>query len=200
MHHFSGRRALAAFSLSLLTFSAGASVVDQTSAPGNSTFNVNNGALVWQQQVVTGLAGVLSSIDLFTTGTDGAPLQAFRVSINKGFGWQSDADDFSTVVTPVEGVTSIDVSSAALFLSVGDAFMIGVAGLGPNGACCTLKGSGLTGVYAPGDLYLGGSLYNSGGYDFAFNTRVGAAVPEPASILLVASLLAGLGAVQRRMR
>ncbi|MFC0169487.1 FxDxF family PEP-CTERM protein [Pseudoduganella danionis] len=159
--------------------------VDQNNAWSNQgEINSQASSLNWQQSVVTGKAGILSSVELWATEAPGT----FEFYINRGTGWQDDAHDFSTTLSPAaNSLISIDVSAAALNFAVGDHFVIGIKGMGPSNDCC---GLGMTtgDTYAPGTLYLDGWAY-SNGYDLGFRTNVNA-VPEPETY---AMLLAGLG-------
>lgn len=63
-------------------------VVDQVSPlEWDTGFNVNNPENTWQQEVQTGMAGVLTGVDLYFH--DGAWLQDLRFFINRGTGWQA---------------------------------------------------------------------------------------------------------------
>jgi hypothetical protein len=177
---------------------SGLAVVDQQNLTFSAGFNVNDPAFTWQQEVRTGIAGQLLSIDLFYDAM--TPVQPFVFFINAGSGWQTDANDFTTVVTPVDGTFAVDVSSANLFFGVGSMFVLGIVGLGPDVECCNLLGSGLAPGYAQGRLFLNGSA-NIGfePADLLFRTNV-AAVPEPETYVLMLLGLAAAGALRGRSR
>jgi hypothetical protein len=175
----------------LAVSTSGLAVVDQQNLTFSAGFNVNDPAFTWQQEVRTGIAGRLLSVDLFYDAM--APVQPFVFFINAGSGWQTDANDFTTVVTPVDGTFAVDVSSANLFFGVGAMFVFGAVGLGPDIECCNLLGSGLAPGYAQGRLFVNGSP-NIGfePADFLFRTNV-APVPEPETyILMLLGLAAGV--------
>ncbi len=187
---------LGAAALALST--SGLAVVDQQNLTFSAGFNVNDPAFTWQQEVRTGIAGQLLSIDLFYDAM--TPVQPFLFFINAGSGWQTDANDFTTVVTPVDGTFAVDVSSANLFFGVGSMFVFGIVGLGPDVECCNLLGSGLAPGYAQGRLFVNGSA-NIGfePADLLFRTNV-AAVPEPETYVLMLLGLAAAGALRARSR
>jgi len=107
--------------------------------------------------------------------------------INRGTGWQTDANDLSLAVPMAvpEGWTYIDLSSAGFNLAAGDRFVIGLSGLVPANWCCNF-GTATGSDYPLGTLYGNGEAFS---FDMAFRTYVGV-VPEPASAAL---LLGGLG-------
>jgi hypothetical protein len=160
-------------------------VTDQAATLVTGGVNANASGFTWQQQVKTGLTGKLTSVDLFFQADPNAVLQSFSFFINKGAGWQADANDFSAIATPTLGWFSIDVSSANINLTAGELFSIGVRGLGPSTGCCTLR----EGTYADGALYFAGgpgfsgSVFQPGsGVSLAFATHVDA-VPEPSTYI-----------------
>ena len=104
--------------------------VDQENLPTRLGLNVQSAFLNWQQEVQAGQAGLLTHVDLFLEG-EAAP-QSFQFYLNRGVGWQTDANDFETMVSVTPGMVSIDVSAAGLMLMSGDKFVIGVAGRGPQ--------------------------------------------------------------------
>jgi hypothetical protein len=182
----------------LAVSTSGLAVVDQQNLTFSAGFNVNDPTFMWQQEVRTGIAGQLRSIDLFYDAI--TPIQPFVFFINAGSGWQTDANDFTTVVTPVDGTFAVDVSSANLSFDVGAVFVFGIVGLGPDVECCNLLGSGLAPGYAQGRLYVNGSP-NIGfePADFLFRTNV-AAVPEPETYALMLLGLAAAGVLRGRSR
>jgi hypothetical protein len=162
-----------------------AAEVDQSN-PWDSTGQLNSQepSLIWQQTVVTGKTGILSSVELYTASLPGS----FEFFINRGTGWQSDANDFSVNLSPASySMISVNLSAANLSFVAGESYVIGIRGLGPTGNCC---GVGFTteNKYAAGQLYLNGQNFDPE-YDLAFRTNVNA-VPEPETY---AMLLAGLG-------
>jgi len=146
--------------------------VDQYAPPGNNGgINSQLTDIAWQQEVVTGTSGFLTSIDLFAGEFPGS----FRFFVNTGTGWQTDADAFSVVVSP-QPLQEFSVNVSPLYLSKGDTFVVGVQGLGPSTECCGLRVSHSP-SWSGGRLYLNGTLQFNGDMVIALRTYV-LAVPE----------------------
>lgn len=187
-HHF-----LAATAAATLMISAAAAqaevVVDQEHFPvGQARITTQYSPYTFQQGVTVGLAGLLSGIDLWAAEAPGT----FEVFINRGAGYQTDAAEFTTTVTPLaDSVFHIDLAAAGLTFAAGDQFQIGFQATS-IGSCCGLRATSTVDQYAGGGLYVNNVQY--GNFDIAFRTYVDVAppVPEPENI---AMMLAGLGLV-----
>lgn len=109
-------------------------ILDQVSLGTNAVFNTHSRNLDWQQEMMVGVGGLLTSIELY---------------VNSGSAWQNDADEFfqTRLTMSITGWSSIDVSLGGLMLDVGDTFVIGVKGI--NGATF-LFGNRFPGLYNPG--------------------------------------------------
>ena len=157
------------------------SVLDQFNGPAVSVFG-SASTDDWQQGVTAGMNGTLSSISLDSYGGP----TTFKVYINLGSPWQSDANTFETEVTRPwgGGWFSIDVSAANIHLTQGEHFVIGVRGES------MLWGSDNT--YSGGALWgkLGSNPPDTGPYgDLAFATYM-TPVPEPSISALTLTILA----------
>jgi hypothetical protein len=161
-------------------------VLDQESPYTNAGFAAGDARLLWQQEVVVGMIGQLSRIELYAACAGTTPL-----TINAGSLWQSDASEFFTLFTAVgEGWVAIDTTSAGLFFNAGDTFVIGVGGA-DSGLSLGGSNSEPQGGYPAGDIgYSWQSEYYDGPWDLAFRTYVdsenSSRVPAPAGILLIA--------------
>lgn len=171
---------------------------DQVNAPStllaNSEIDSHSPSSVYQQEIQAGVAGVLSQVDLYQSGV--VPFQRFRLFINRGFNWQTDADDFSTTVSAgLGGTISVDLTSAGLQFNAGDYFMLGVQGLGPD---TTPAGLMFGSDYSAGRLYFNAGVMTGTTADMAFTTyMVPVPVPEPSSSYLYLVGLAALMSVKR---
>ena len=139
------------------------SILDQDNPPNNLGLNDQ---LEWQQQVTTGLGGILSGITLYTQ----AGVDTDLVRIGVGSAPFTGNWAFEATVDINSAGTFIDTSSANIALNPGEFFVIDVSG-GPG--CCNLFGSATP--YSGGDLYLdiGGQFTNYTelfGYSLAFQT------------------------------
>ena len=177
---------------------AATSVIDQVSPFVDTTFEAGTSAL-WQQEVVVGLEGFLTGVDLFWTPSTKPVIGANNVidfSINVGPAWQSDANDFDSLVTftAANDWNFIDVSSAGLYFIPGETFVIGVQNTFDN----TTIGGSVFDQYPVGDLFLDAQIFtNSLQFDLAFRTHV-MPIPEPNSAVLFGlGLLVVAGTLRR---
>jgi hypothetical protein len=161
--------------LVLLAEPAGAATLDQFSPYTNTSFNMINSFLDWQQEVVVGLSGPLVQVDLYAVAAGSCTFY-----ITPGAPWQSGPPSFTTTFTaPSPGWWSVDTSSAGLAFQPGDHLVLGFIGLD---AGLNLGGSWEppNGGYPPGNLFLSGANYADGAFDVAFKTYV----PEPAAFTI----------------
>ena len=68
--------------------------------------------------------GLLSGIALYRVSAAGEDTVLF---LNLGSGWQTDADDYSSVIGFVTGWKSCDVSAAGVMVTSGDVVSLGIA-------------------------------------------------------------------------
>jgi hypothetical protein len=183
--------------LSLLGVSAGiagaAPTLDQQSVIGAGACIELTAGHSTQQQVTAGITGLLTSVQvqMYGVGTS-------TFSINMGPAWQADAAEFSApLTTTADGWYTVNTSTAGIYLTPGDTFVIGIA-----------YGSGTVepAMYvtsAPDDGYAGGSLWYDALDSFpvtamvmdqTFKTFVDPDFTAPATVPAPgALLLAGLG-------
>jgi hypothetical protein len=163
-----------------------APVLDQNNTPN---FNVGfcGGDCEWQQQVTAGVSGLLTGVEMFGFGPE-----ELRIGLGAAF---SHGPFLFDQVVPV--ATVVDVSAAHIIVTAGSHFVLDVIHaaeeLGPNIP------------YAGGDLWLNlpGIFFQdytqSFGYSLGFKTFVDpSAIPEPCSLVLMATGLLGLGAMRAR--
>lgn len=173
-------------------------VMDQVSNYSNTIFNADNTNITWQQEVMVGLSGHLTAIDLYAA-TPGK----FNFYVNTGNGWQADANDFSLNGYNLQnqGWNSIDLSDANLHYNAGDTFVIGIQGIFDS---TWVGGSSLPGLYPAGHLYLNDSSNLYWDYAIAFRTYMdpisGAPLPASATVLLLGSLVSLAGTKLRRKK
>lgn len=191
----SASRHLLACALLAGSASAFAEVVsDQQTGPfvvytGNLAFT----PWAWQQEVIVGVGGLLSRVDFGIQ--DGVGGHTLRFAINRGSGWQSDADDFSTTFTAINGTNTVDLSGAGLSFAAGERFALEFQATTDNrymGLHMAAAGS------YPGALQFS---YNGGQPTLSYENRpavfttymdnsIAATVPEPGTLAMV---MLGLG-------
>lgn len=147
---------------------------DETEA----SFNMDAAGMVWQQEVVAGLAGNLAQVDFYVFAPGSCTL-----ALAAGEPWQATYVWSTTFAPTATGWVSLDTSAAGLSFSPGDHYVLDF--INTSGGLC-LGGSYQPGGgnYPAGRLFYNG--YDYGDWDVAFRTYV----PEPSGVAL-----AMLGAV-----
>jgi hypothetical protein len=179
------------FTLITTTFSPAYAVVDQENLIDPNYLSIQpNSDERWQQEVIVGVTGRLDAIELFYKQDApwlGETLK-FTFTINRGEGWQTDADDYSRIVEASTNGILINVSSENLAFQQNERFVFGISRAAGSTLCCSLL--------ATANNYYGGfwgeysNSVHSLQADMAFRTYV-SAVPEPSSwSLIIAGLLA----------
>lgn len=174
-------------------------------APSTVEFTVPSTSSTHLQQGVTaGLSGLLSRIDIFFAGTPshdaGTPPGQVLFSVNIGAPWQTDPNDFETLLFFDEGlgpdVIEIDVSAGNILINPGDLFVIGLQSSGTSAVVPGFSGTLLDDHYPLGTLWLDGNPLAFGTSDLNFVTYVGLPhdlpIPEPSGLILLFLGLTGL--------
>ena len=195
-----------ATALAAVTPAAFSATLDQVNNPQAYTgpINTNSTGLTFQQTVKVGISGILDSVRLNYADNSGRNqrFQPLGFFVNRGIGWQTDANDFYTVVdsaSPDGFNVVVDVSAAKLYFTKGDFFEIGIVGLGPDRNCCSGLLVTTRDTYKSGELWLNGAVFSGGYDDLTFATYV-TAVPEPSTLSLVGIGIGGLLAFARVRR
>lgn len=125
---------------------------------GVASFNFDASFLVWQAEVIAGMDGTLEGFQMEVTGPLGA---SANFAIHLGSPWQAGTPAWSGTVAKTTAGTEIiwiDVSSANISLSTGDAYTIEAFG-NSNGMWVTGSYEApVNTLYTP-DLFINSSLY-----------------------------------------
>src|SRR5579863_9261908 len=114
--------------LALASTAQADSILDQSNL--SSDFGGINPMIEWQQQVTDGIDGVLAGVELYSFPNCGAPgdcPDTVTVSIGLGTGFFSGSFAFTTTAAVVSGGTFVDTSSADIYLTQGETFVIDVS-------------------------------------------------------------------------
>lgn len=133
--------------------------LDQVSPFGAASFNFESSTLVWQAEAFAGMDGILEGFQMEATGPIGA---SATVAIHLGSPWQAGIPAWSGAITKTIVGTEIiwvDVSSASISLSTGDAFTIEGQGNG-NGMWVTGTYESPVNTFYTPDLFLNGNLFS----------------------------------------
>ncbi len=104
-----------------------AAILDQEQAEQNSWASAVG--FDWQQEVTAGIAGPLIGVEIWVKIGDSGDCQSVDFFINKGPAWQTDANDFETVLCAGpnrDGWVYVDTSAAGITLNVGETFVVGL--------------------------------------------------------------------------
>jgi hypothetical protein len=181
-HSFRILALVAVFALTFVGFSE-AALVDQVNSYMDASFE-DDSVGGWQQEVTVGMAGYLVGIDLYWYRKYWPYNNQIFFAVNVGSPWQSDANDFQSIVTFTNpnGWNYIDVSSAGLYFLAGDKFVFIVQNPFDN----TSMGGSWPDMYTNGNLFVDGHNFADGGWDLAFRTHMNP-VPLPSAVLLFGS-------------
>jgi hypothetical protein len=154
----------------------------------------------WQQEVTAGIDGYISNVEVYLQNAG-----SITFSINLGEAWQTDANDFVTIINNSGMANSygrswvnVDISSAGIYLNQGDKYVIGLKGDGTS-----FRGSYRSQNYSGGDIwvqYLNDPPVHYVNYDMFFRTYVDAQIPEPSMLSLLGISFLGLVGVIRCRR
>jgi hypothetical protein len=199
------------------TTASAAPILDQSFAAPNPNF----GAAVLQTQYLAqtftvGIAGLLSSVEVAAYATPGetdpVTLSIFATSGGLPTGAALYSTVFSPAILPSDALvfapatvfTAFNVASAGISVNVGQVLALSLSSSGTGAPPWTLwrmQGESAT-TYTGGSAFLSsnqGASWAFNGEDAAFRTFVDtAAVPEPMSLLLLGSGLAGFAFKARR--
>ena len=179
--------------ISIFSLPAHSAVIDQVNSSGSASFCFTG--CQWQQEVVVGVSGSLAGLDIYYSGIATATFDIWT-----GSPLQSGAPIYSTTFTTSGGgATHIDLSAAAINLSVNDSFTFGLSSV--SGVTQILGSNSATagGNYSAGDLHFGAetSCFSDCGWDLAFTSYM-SPVPIPAAAWLFGSGLLGLVGIARK--
>jgi len=179
-------------------------ILDQESWNVNGSVNGAIDTTQWQQEVVAGMDGQLTGIDLSLGIWGVANNGLFHFGLNLGEPWQRDADNWHVIYQaefPRDvPVLHIDTTEADMILEEGDRVVFSVRGSSFSNGIMPEMSTGGTGLWF-NHTHEPHLPVEKNGYGLAFRTYMDpdlAGVPEPSTLLLAIGSLITLALPQSR--